>query len=48
MTKEQIIATCEAWIAEGRGDECFWEVFPDQPTAEGFTPTELLAVLRET
>lgn len=25
---------CSAWIADGRGDECFWEGWPECPTPE--------------
>jgi len=33
------------WIDSGRGDECFWEGWPECPTEIELTPNMILAVL---
>jgi hypothetical protein len=35
----------EEWIESGRGDECFWEGWPECPTEIELTPNMILAVL---
>lgn len=37
---------CEAWVKDGRGDECFWEGWPGQPECDGLTPSMVLEALR--
>ena len=33
------------WVESGRGDECFWEGWPECPTEIDLTPNMILAVL---
>jgi hypothetical protein len=33
------------WVESGRGDECFWEEWPECPTEIDLTPNMILAVL---
>lgn len=48
MTKEELIKLCEKWIADGYGDECFWEGWPECPTPDTpLTPNQLLTFLNQ-
>jgi hypothetical protein len=40
-----VATICNAWVADGRGDDCFWEGWPGQPDCENLTPNMVLAAL---
>lgn len=37
---------CEAWVKDGRANECFWEGWPGQPKCDRLTPNMVLEALR--
>ncbi len=48
MNKPYVKDICKAWIDNGRGDECFWESWPECPTPEeSLTPNMVMACIEE-
>jgi hypothetical protein len=43
-----VISICKVWVADGRGDDCFWEGWPGQPDCANLTPNMVLAAIRPT
>ena len=46
-TRARVIQICEAWVADGLGEECFWEGWPGEPECESLTPNMVLAALEQ-
>ena len=47
MSETELRAHLAKWVKSGRGDECFWESWPDCPDEEYLTPNMVLCVLDE-
>ena len=44
-SSELVRQSLHDWIDSGRGDECFWEGWPECPTEIDLTPNMVLAAL---
>lgn len=44
-TRDHVMESLNDWVAAGRGDECFWESWPECPTEIELTPNMVLRAL---